>query len=105
MKNMANMEDAGNDKEISAKQNKWARIENQLKVRLGAEIFNSWFGRLKLESISGGVAVHSVPTAFLKSWINSHYRDLICELWQKEDKNILRADIMVRSAIRRNAFR
>lgn len=80
----------------------WLKVRQQLQAKLGTEVFNSWFGRMKMESISGGVALHSVPTAFLKSWINSHYRDVVCELWQKENKSVLRADIVVRSAIRRS---
>lgn len=80
----------------------WQRVRERLKAKLGSEVYNSWFGRIKLEGVSGGVALHSVPTAFLKSWINSHYRDLICELWQDENKAVLRADIVVRSAVRRN---
>ncbi|MCB1386196.1 MAG: chromosomal replication initiator protein DnaA [Nitratireductor sp.] len=79
----------------------WLKVRQSLQAQLGTEIFNSWFGRIKLVGTEGGVAVHSVPTAFLKSWINSHYRDLLLELWQKEDKAILRADVIVRSAVRR----
>ena len=83
----------------------WIKVRQQLQAQLGTEIFNSWFGRIKLVGAEGGVAVHSVPTAFLKSWINSHYRDLLLELWQKEDKSVLRADVIVRSAIRRSNVR
>ena len=79
---------------------KWEKIVKQIKAKLGTEVFNSWFGRLKLESSTGGVALHSVPTAFLKTWITSHYRDTLLELWQKEDTSILRVDIAVRSAVR-----
>lgn len=79
----------------------WSRVRQSLQARLGSEVFNSWFGRMKIEAVSGGVAVHSVPTAFLKSWINSHYRDIILELWKKEDRSVLRADVVVRSAVRR----
>jgi chromosomal replication initiator protein len=79
----------------------WVRIRVQLQARLGTEVFNSWFGGVKLESVSGGVALHSVPTAFLKSWLYSHYRDLLLELWRAEDASVLRTDIAVRSAVRR----
>ena len=48
---------------------KWERVIKQIHATLGQEVFNSWFGRLKLETTSGGVALHSVPTAFLKTWI------------------------------------
>ncbi len=76
----------------------WQRIRKQIHGRLGNEVFNSWFGRLRLEWVSGGVAMHTVPTVFLRNWIQSHYRDLICELWRAEDASVLRTDISVRSA-------
>ena len=80
----------------------WNNVRSMLQIRLGSEIFNSWFGRLKLEAISGGVAAHTVPTAFLKNWISAHYRQLLCELWQEQNSSVLRVDIAIRSAMRRN---
>ncbi len=80
----------------------WMRVRTQLQAKLGSEVFNSWFGRVKIEDVSGGVALHSVPTAFLKSWIYSHYREQLLELWQAENPSVLRADVAVRSAVRRN---
>lgn len=85
----------------SAIKEKWLRVRQQLQGKLGTEVYNSWFGRLKIEQIEGSVVVHSVPTAFLKSWITSHYRDLLLELWQLEDEKVLRADVVLRSAVRR----
>jgi len=81
---------------------KWDRVLIQVQTKLGQEVFNSWFGRLKLETTAGGVALHSVPTAFLKTWITAHYRDILLELWQQEDASILRVDIAVRSAVRQH---
>ena len=51
------------------------RVKTQLKARIGAEVFSSWFARMKLAESSKGVVRLSVPTAFLRSWINSHYLD------------------------------
>jgi len=51
---------------------------------------------LKIYCVEGGVASHSVPTAFLKSWILSKYRDVLLELWQEEDKSVLRVDVAIR---------
>lgn len=103
-KNARNGEKAEMDgkKEKNAHQHAWLRVRQQLQAKLGSEVFNSWFGRIKMEGVSGGVALHSVPTAFLKSWINSHYRDLIFDLWKNEDPSVLRADIVIRSAVRRD---
>lgn len=90
--------------ELQAKKSNpdWNRVRTQLEHQLGGDVFNSWFGRLKHVVTDGGVAQHTVPTTFLKSWINSHYKDLLLEVWQREDPSILRVDIAVRSAIRKN---
>ncbi len=103
-KEATNKDKVGMDgkREKGAHQQAWLRVRQQLQAKLGSEVFNSWFGRIKMEGVSGGVALHSVPTAFLKSWINSHYRDLIFDLWKNEDASVLRADIVIRSAVRRD---
>ncbi|MEZ5791736.1 MAG: chromosomal replication initiator protein DnaA [Nitratireductor sp.] len=80
----------------------WNNVRSRLQIQLGAEVFNSWFGRLKIEAVSGGVASHTVPTAFLKNWISAHYRQLLCDLWQEQNPSVLRVDIAIRSAMRRN---
>ncbi|MEM9330906.1 MAG: chromosomal replication initiator protein DnaA [Pseudomonadota bacterium] len=77
----------------------WERVVAQLKTQLGADVFNSWFGRLKLCSLDGGVVMLSVPTAFLKSWITSKYREKLLELWQSEDSSVLRVDISIRKPV------
>ena len=79
---------------------KWERVLAQLKARLGPEAFASWFGRCRLETVSKSQLTISVPTTFLKNWIKTHYSDLLLELWQKQVADILRVDIVVRSAVR-----
>jgi chromosomal replication initiator protein len=76
------------------------KVRAQIKVRVGGEVYSSWFGRMKVDEYSKGVVRLSVPTAFLRSWINGHYLDLITELWQVEDPHALKVEIVVRSAVR-----
>ncbi|WP_274630488.1 chromosomal replication initiator protein DnaA [Arvimicrobium flavum] len=76
------------------------RVKAQLKAQLGAEVYASWFGRMKLDEASKGLVRLSVPTAFLKTWINSHYLDAISNLWKREDPSVLRIEVIVRSATR-----
>jgi len=76
------------------------RVKALLKARLGGEVFSSWFGGMKLEESSRGIVRISVPTAFLKSWINGHYLDLIAELWRHEDAALMKIEIIARSATR-----
>ena len=67
-------------------------------MKIGTDVYNSWFGRLKLDSTSRNVARMSVPTAFLRSWINGHYIDVLLELWADEIPEIMQVEIVVRSA-------
>ncbi|MFN3546786.1 MAG: chromosomal replication initiator protein DnaA [Mesorhizobium sp.] len=81
------------------------KLRAQLQARLGVDVYSSWFGRMKLAEASRGVVRLSVPTAFLRSWINNHYLSLITDIWKGEDASLLRLEIVVRSATRaaRNA--
>ncbi|WP_370868863.1 chromosomal replication initiator protein DnaA [Ectorhizobium quercum] len=76
------------------------RVSIRLKTQVGPEVYASWFGRLKLHSISKSVARLTVPTTFLKSWINNRYLDLITGLFQAEDPAVLKVEILVRTATR-----
>ena len=93
--NMAEGNNAGSEAD-----HRFERVRTQLKARLGSEVYSSWFGRMKLAEASKGVVRMSVPTAFLRSWITGHYGDLIAELWKHEDPDILKVDIVVRTATR-----
>ena len=84
----------------SGAEKNFERVKAQLKARLGSEVYSSWFGRMKLAEASKGIVRISVPTAFLKSWINSHYLDLIGELWRQQDPDLFRIEIVARSATR-----
>ncbi|GHC67080.1 chromosomal replication initiator protein DnaA [Limoniibacter endophyticus] len=77
------------------------RVKSQLRVRLGSEVYSSWFGRMKLDEAGKGLVRLSVPTAFLRSWINGHYLDMISDIWRQEDADMLKIEIVVRSAARR----
>ncbi|WP_341759943.1 chromosomal replication initiator protein DnaA [Candidatus Endowatersipora endosymbiont of Watersipora subatra] len=84
---------------------KWKRVQVHLKSSLGLDVFTSWFSRCRLEEISKFHLTLSVPTIFLKSWIKIHYKKLLLELWQKENEDILRLHIVVRSALRSTSYK
>ncbi|MBB5700357.1 chromosomal replication initiator protein [Ochrobactrum daejeonense] len=95
----------GNDKrpvelDAGARDDVFERLTAKLKARVGTEIYSSWFGRLKLDDISKSIVRLSVPTAFLRSWINNHYSELLTELWQEENPQILKVEIVVRGVSR-----
>ncbi len=51
----------------------WDRVRQRLRAELGEDVFSSWFARMELERLEDDVAIVSVPTRFLKSWIETHY--------------------------------
>ncbi len=78
----------------------WRRCCERLRAELGEDIFNSWFGRIELEAISGGQARLSVPTRFLKSWIDTHYLGQITAALVAEVGPLVRIAVSVRSSAR-----
>ena len=80
--------------------NVWDRICRRLRAELGEDVFSSWFGRLEIDAIAGGVAQLSVPTKFLKSWIQSHYLDRMLAVIASEVVEVKALAISVRSSSR-----
>jgi chromosomal replication initiator protein len=78
----------------------WSRVKGRLRTNVGEDVYSSWFARMDLESVSDGAAHMSVPTRFLKSWIQSHYADRVLSCWQAEMPTLQRVDLSVRSPIR-----
>jgi chromosomal replication initiator protein len=78
----------------------FSRVTARLKAQVGPEVFSSWFARLMIHSASKSVVRFTVPTTFLKSWINNRYMDLITNLVQSEAPDVLKVEILVRSASR-----
>jgi chromosomal replication initiator protein len=76
----------------------WKRCCQRLRAELGEDVFTSWFGSLTLESIVGCRALFSVSTRFLKSWIESHYRERILAALDAEIGGIVALEVSVRSA-------
>ncbi|MEM7300071.1 MAG: chromosomal replication initiator protein DnaA [Pseudomonadota bacterium] len=90
---------------ITAEENKsWERVRAKLQTKLGSDVYSSWFGRCKLERIHGGQVLLSVPTTFLKTWINTHYLKLLEEFWAKENAEFTSIGVVVRSAVRSSSI-
>jgi len=77
----------------------WRRCCRRLRAELGENVFTSWFGRLKLDSIEAGRAQFSVPTRFLKSWIEAHYSDRILAALEAEIGGVASVAIGLRSSM------
>ena len=88
----------------NADQDGWSRVKGRLRAEVGDDVYSSWFARMDLEAIEEGTVRLSVPTRFLKSWIQSHYAERVLACWQAEQNKVSRIELIVRSAVLRSAI-
>ncbi len=78
----------------------WAVVCRRLKAELGEATYSSWFLRLELVQLADDAAHLSVPTKFLKMWIQTHYASRILAAIAAEFPAIKQVLINVRSSTR-----
>ena len=88
---------------ITPDQEQWLRVRGRLRAEVGEDIFSSWFARMELDGLDEETVHLSVPTRFLKSWIQAHYAERVLVCWRGEQPNLRRIDLAVRSAVIRSA--
>lgn len=84
----------------NSEQDRWSRVKGRLRSTVGEDVYTSWFARMDLEGVQDESVHMSVPTRFLKSWIQSHYAERVLSCWQAEMPEVHRIDLTVRSAMR-----
>jgi chromosomal replication initiator protein len=84
----------------NSEQDRWSRVKGRLRSSVGEDIYSSWFARMDLEGVQDESVRLSVPTRFLKSWIQAHYAERVLSCWQAEMPEVHKIDLMVRSAMR-----
>jgi chromosomal replication initiator protein len=88
---------------MSTDQQRWTRVRDRLRAEVGDDIYSSWFARMELDGSEGDTVKLSVPTRFLKSWIQSHYAERVLACWQAENSGCSRIELTVRSSVLRAA--
>ncbi|WP_245296840.1 MULTISPECIES: chromosomal replication initiator protein DnaA [Rhodomicrobium] len=84
--------------ELSANaiEGKWRRVQARLRAELGEDVFTSWFGRVELEACDDGLVQVSVPTKFLRNWLQSHYSERLLACCSAELAGVERLEFRVR---------
>lgn len=77
--------------------NSWNNIAKRLRAELGEDLYSSWFVRMEAEDCRDGQLAVSVPTRFLRNWIQSHYSDRLLKVAQSELGPIETVAIRVRT--------
>jgi chromosomal replication initiator protein len=83
----------------------WDRVQRRLRAELGEDVYTSWFKCLELVQAHEEAVTLSVPTKFLRNWIQQHFLEKITAHFQKEDATLGPVVIVMRSASLRTAPR
>ncbi|TNE38103.1 MAG: chromosomal replication initiator protein DnaA [Alphaproteobacteria bacterium] len=73
----------------------WTSVKTRLRQELGDATYNSWFGHLAMVSMEPGRVTLSVPTKFIRDWLETHYSTQIRKAWAGVDPSVERVDILV----------
>lgn len=66
----------------------WVRVRSRLRAEFGETAYRSWLKPLVLEGVRDGVLCVSVPTRFMRDWIDTHYAERIRSLWSAENPDV-----------------
>lgn len=73
----------------------WNQVHGELRNEFGEAVFRSWLKPLTLQASYHGTLEVSVPTRFMRDWIQSHYAAKILEMCTQRHADIRRLEIVV----------
>ena len=76
----------------------WERVRDKLRAEFGDAAFKSWLAPIELDACTGGRAVISAPTRFMRDWVNRHYLERITQLLREDDGGLRAVELVVRGA-------
>ena len=73
----------------------WSSVHADLRTEFGEAVFRSWLKPLTLQACYHGTLEVSVPTRFMRDWIQTHYAARIMEMCAARNAEIRRVEIVV----------
>ena len=73
----------------------WSDIQNEMKIKLGNDIYESWLKKIIFVEEFNNYILLSVPTRFIRDWIVSRYLDQILQLIRNFKKDIIRIEFKI----------
>lgn len=73
----------------------WKKVHADMRQEFGEAIFRSWLKPLELQAFYHGTMEVSVPTRFMRDWIQNHYAERILEMCKEASEEIKRLQIVV----------
>lgn len=73
----------------------WSSVYELLRGEFGEAVFRSWLKPLTLQAYYHGTLEVSVPTRFMRDWIQNHYQEKILSLCTERNAEVTRLEIVV----------
>ncbi len=80
----------------------WDLIQEDLKIKFGNDVFESWLKKMELLETKIDNLIISVPTRFIRDWITSRYLDSVIQVIKSHNKSINRIEFKINSSSRIN---
>ena len=92
MNKLTNTKDINN---FSLEGFKWNQVQNEMKNKLGLEVYESWLKKISFVEEFNNYLLLSVPTRFIRDWITSRYLDQILQIIKLYKKDIIRIEFKI----------
>ena len=73
----------------------WKQVQNEMKNKLGLEVYESWLKKISFLEEFNNYLLLSVPTRFIRDWITSRYLDQILKIVKVHKKDIIRIEFKI----------
>ncbi len=83
----------------------WKLIQNEMKNKLGLEVYESWLKKITFVEEFNNYLLLSVPTRFIRDWITSRYLDQILQIIKIFKKDIIRIEFKILEPIKESAIK
>ena len=92
---MNKLTNINNIKNFHSEHFNWKQVQNEMKNRLGLEVYESWLKKISFVEEFNNYLLLSVPTRFIRDWITSRYLDQILQIVKIYKKNIIRIEFKI----------
>ncbi len=80
---------------FSSESFEWKQVQNEMKKKLGLEVYESWLKKISFVEEFSNYLLLSVPTRFIRDWITSRYLDQILQIIKIYKKDIIRIEFKI----------
>jgi chromosomal replication initiator protein len=75
--------------------NTWKAVYKAMRDEFGEGVFRSWLKPMELQAYYEGTMEISIPTRFMRDWIQNHYSDQILALCSAQNNDVTRLQFVV----------